>query len=243
MSKPFNWSLLDRNMLYSMLLQAGPHIVAQRLTVDQIYKILAQHAKKFLPIRVKKAFDSTQIPGFVYIGGAYYACRDEVRKTPIELVLSFRSTTDQVVIKKKRWENMCRLFADTILHEVVHMHQYRSRKFKTIPGYESSAGCAEAQQEQNYYGHKDEIGAFSFNIACELNERFSGNADRISSYLDTDLARRHRRSTYKKYLEAFDYDHNHRVIKELKKRIRANIARAQEGKPFALTARLALTPQ
>lgn len=243
MSKSFNWSLLDRNMLYSMLLQAGPHIVTQRLTVDQIFKIISKHVKEYLPIKVTRAVDPSQTPGYVYIGGTYYAFKDYAHKTPIELVLSFRSLTDNVVIKKRRWENMCRLFADTILHEVVHMHQYRSRQFKTIPGYESSAGREELQQEQNYYGHKDEIGAFSFNIACELNTRFKGNADKISSYLDTNNARRHRRSTYKKYLDAFNYDHDHKVIKELKKRIRANIARAQAGKPFASTARLALTPQ
>lgn len=243
MSKSFNWSLLDRNMLFSMLHQAGSHLVTRRLTVDQIFKILSKHVKEHLPVKVTRAFDESQTPGYVYIGGTYYAGQDELHKTPIELVLSFRSPRDDVVIKKRRWENMCWLFADTILHEIVHMHQYRSRQFKTIPGYESSAGREEIQQEQNYYGHKDEIGAFSFNIACELNTRFNGNADKISSYLDTNNARRHRRSTYKKYLEAFNYDHNHRVIKELKKRIRANIARAQAGKPFASTAKLALTPQ
>ena len=243
MSKSFNWSLLDRNMLSSMLLLAGPHIVTQRLTVDQIYKILSKHIKQYLPIKVTKAFNPSQTPGYAYIGGTYYAGQDELNRIPIELVLSFHSPEDNVVIKQRRWENMCSLFADTILHEIVHMHQYRSRQFKTIPGYESSAGREEIQQEQNYYGHKDEIGAFSFNIACELNTRFKGDADKISSYLDTNAARRHRRSTYKKYLEAFDYDHNHRVIRDLKKRIRANIARAQVGKPFAYTAKLSFKPQ
>ena len=133
---------------------------------------------------------------------------------------------------------MCRLFADTMLHEIIHVRQYRTREFKDIPGYESTAYYARDRKEQEYYGHKDEMGAFSFNIACELYDKFGEDFDTAKRYLDSNLAKRAKKSSYHKYLKTFDWNHNHPVIRSMKKKIIRNLPYAQIGKPFRTTNHL-----
>jgi hypothetical protein len=41
--------------------------------------------------------------------------------------------------------------ADTILHEIMHMRQYRRRKFKILPDYASTAEKTEQRAEQDLW--------------------------------------------------------------------------------------------
>jgi hypothetical protein len=45
------------------------------------------------------------------------------------------------------------------------MRQFRRRNFKQLPDYASNAEKSEIREEQEYLGCKDEIDAYSFNIA------------------------------------------------------------------------------
>ena len=46
MARPaFNWSVLDRDMLYSMLYQLKPEIVDKRLPIGEITKLMSKHIK------------------------------------------------------------------------------------------------------------------------------------------------------------------------------------------------------
>lgn len=230
--KPFNWSLLDRQSLYTMLYGLKPSIVGKRWTAKDLQKLLSSHIKRYLPVKVRMYHDPTQEPGLVYIGGAYYADFDIDYRRQIEVVFSYKDTDSLVKLTELRWKRMCILFADTILHEVIHMRQYRTRKFKAIPGYESTAYYARDRKEQEYYGHPDEMGAFAFNIACELYSNFGQDFDAAKKYLDSNKAKRSKKATYHKILRAFDWDHSHPVIRSLKKKIIRNLPYAEIGKPF-----------
>lgn len=230
--KPFNWSLLDRSSLYTMLYGLKPSIVGKRHTAKDLQKLLSGYIKHYLPIKVRMDHNSRHEKGIVYIGGTYYADYDTDGKRQIEIVFSYKDTDGIIKITDLRWRRMCTLFADTILHEVIHMRQYRTRKFKAIPGYESTAYYARDRKEQEYYGHPDEMGAFAFNIACELYSRFGDDFDAAKQYLDSNQSKRSRKTTYHKILKAFDWDHTHPVIHALKKKIIRNLPYAQIGKPF-----------
>lgn len=230
--KPFNWSLLDRQSLYSMLYGLKSSIVGKRIPVKDLQKLLSAHIKYYLPIKVCMDYDTTHEAGVVYIGGAYYADYDIDNRRQIEIVFSYQSPDSVVKITDARWRRMCTLFADTMLHEIIHMRQYRTRAFKLIPGYESTAYYARDRKEQEYYGHPDEMGAFSFNIACELYSKFGTDFDAAKQYLDSTQAKRSKKTTYHKILKAFDWDHTHPVIHSLKKKIIRNLPYAQIGKPF-----------
>lgn len=215
-------------MLYSI----KSEVVGIRLPVRDLQQILRSHIKRHLPVKVKMDQDPKNEKGCVYIGGSYYADYDKDGRRQIEIIFSYTSADDYIKISSKRWRRMCVLFADTILHEVIHMRQYRTRNFKTIPGYLSIADKGKDRRDQEYYGHKDELGAFSFNIACEMYERFGDNFDAIKKYLDSNQAKRRKKLTYHKFLAAFNWDHTHPVVRSLKKRIIRNLPNAQIGKPF-----------
>ncbi len=233
--KPFNWSLLDRNNLYSMLNQVGSGIVGKKLSIATIHKLLSTHIKAHLPVRVKYKEDPGQEPGLIYMGGAYYSDHDRAGNRQIEIVLSYCLFDEHLTITRNRWSRLCSLFADTILHEIIHMRQYRTRNFKSIPGYESTAHLAKQRRDQEYYGDKDEMGAFAFNIACELVDKFGYDPTAIWSYLDSNAAKRNKRSTYLRYLRSFEFNHNHKIIRKMKRKIMNQLPYACHGKPFKTT--------
>jgi len=207
-------------------------VVNKKLKPYELQKLLRTRIKEFLPIRVVMQKDSKQQKSLVYVGGAYYADYDVQEKRYIEVVFSYRNAQDTYRLSERRWERLCTLFADTVLHEIVHLRQYRSRNFKTIPGYLSTAYYAKDRREQEYYGHKDEMGAFAFNIACELYDRFGENFDAAKKYLDTNLTKRSKRTSWHRFLKAFDWDHNHPIVCSMKKKIIRNLPYAVIGKPF-----------
>ena len=232
MRRPFNWSLLDRNILYSMLYRARRHIVGKSLPTSAIHSILSSHIKAHLPIRVTRKSRSKQLTKLIYVGGTYYSDYDQAGRRQIEIIFSYHPSDHELTITKHGWVKICQLFADTVLHEIVHMKQYRARGFKTINGYDSTAHAIAARVDQSYYGHTDEIGAFGFNIACELNSRFKGSKVNIADYLNSNPKRHHTRGSYTAYLDAFGWDYSHPVIKKLKRKILQQLPNAAAGKPF-----------
>ena len=240
MRKDFNWSLLDRDNLYSMLYSAGRDIVGKKFAVKDLQKLLSTHIKSHLPVKVvRKQNDHTQKRGLIYMGGAYYSDYDKNYYTRfIEIVLSYHPLDNVIKLTEYRWTRLCSIFADTILHEIIHMRQYRSRNFKAIPGYESTAYYHKQRVDQQYYGDRDEMGAFSFNIACDLIDRFGYDRKSIQKYMDSMQAKKHKKTTYHRYLAAFDWNHNHPRIRQMKKKILHQLEYAYVGKPFKTTNHL-----
>lgn len=240
MRKDFNWSLLDRFNLYSMLYSLGREIVGRKIEVKEFQKALSTHIKSYLPVRVvRRQNDPTQKPGLVYMGGAYYSDYDKHGYTrTIEIVLSYHPKDDKIKLTEYRWKRLCQIFADTILHEVIHMRQYRSRNFKDIPGYESTAFYHKQRLDQEYYGHRDEMGAFSFNIACDMVDKFGWDTRGIKDYLDSKLPNRKILCVWHRFLKAFDGNHNHPKVKQMKRKVLKQLEYAYVGKPFHTTNHL-----
>jgi hypothetical protein len=240
MRESFNWSQLDRNDLYSMLYTAGRDIVGQKLPVGLLQKKLSSHIKSHLPVKVVRVHrDVKHNPKLVYMGGTYYSDRDQAGYTRfMEIVLSYHPNTEQIRMTEYRWTRLCRLFADTILHEMIHMRQYRSRNFKDIPGYESTAHYHRQRQDQEYYGHRDEMGAFSFNIACDMLDRFGYDPVEIRKYMNSMRAKRHKSTSYCKFLTAFDWNHDHIKVRQMKQKVLKQLEYAAIGRPFKTTTHL-----
>jgi hypothetical protein len=240
MRQDFNWSQLDRNNLYSMLYSAGRDIVGKTVPVELLQKKLSSHIKSNLPVKVVRVQrDRKHNPKLIYMGGTYYGDLDKKKhKRFMEIVLSYHPFAKEIKITEYRWNRLCVLFADTILHEMIHMRQYRSRNFKAIPGYESTAHYHKQRQDQEYYGHRDEMGAFSFNIACDMLDRFGHNPVEIRSYMNSMRAKRHKSSSYCKFLTAFDWDHDHIKVRQMKQKVMKQLEYAAIGRPFKTTTHL-----
>jgi|688.fasta_scaffold371484_2 hypothetical protein len=229
----FNWSLLDRKKLIAILNGARKSVVGQRLSIEKLHKILAQQIRSQLPVKVKFQRRADQEHGLVYIGGCYYGDSDKGKKSAyVEIIFSYFMWDEYLKITQYRWQKMCEVFADTVLHEIIHIRQYRSRNWKSLVGYESQAELAKTRKNQNYYGHPDEIGAYAFNIACELYNRFGKKHFSIQKYLNSNNCKKHKRTTYSTYLSIFEMNHSHPVIKRLKKKVMFYLPYAEFGKPF-----------
>jgi hypothetical protein len=229
----FDWSMLDRQGLSQFLAEISPKLVGQELTNAKFHSIISKHIRSRLPVKVVKRSDVKVDFGHVYTGGLYYSDEDKARRQCIEIVFVYNPIIGSVYITPQRFRRMCALFADTVLHELMHMRQYRSRKFKELPDYASSAEKTEQRQEQEYLGNPDEIDAYGFNIACELMDKFNGNGQQVIDYLCEDqkgLRRKH--NSWRMYLKAFNHDHDHPIIKRMKKKVMRYLPYAELGKPY-----------
>jgi hypothetical protein len=229
----FNWYTLDRETISSFLLALAPELVNNKLTVPQFHLKITNHLKKLAPIRFRKGCDYKVQKDQVWIGGTYYSDWDQEKRKCIELLLVYPLFETHICIGKKRFAGMCNTIADTLLHEIIHMRQYRRRKFKIIPDYASNAEKSERREEQSYLGCNDEIDAYGFNIACELIDKFKGDYDLIIEYLsENQKGKQRRHNSWRMYLKAFQHDHNHPIIQRLKKKIVRYLPQAYTGKPY-----------
>lgn len=229
----FDWSSVDRDLLAQMVRLGEGSIVGKSLQPVSFTKKIKKIFKLFgLPIGVRSCYNKETKVNQVWIGGLYEGLKDNNLQTFITLQIQFHEKNKAVKVSKSLFKRMSYSIADTILHEIIHMRQYRRRNFKEIPGYFSTASSGKKRAEQVYLGHPDEIDAYSFNIACQLKERFN-NDQEIVKYLNTDLSdKRLKKDTYKMYLETFDHDHTHTIIRKLKKKVVNYLPYADLGKPY-----------
>ena len=208
------------------------------LSPSQIQKRINKHVKKHLPIKLKKCIHAPTTKGFVFMGGVYYSNLDRKGVPAIEVNFNYNPDDKKLRLTQHRFKRMAVRFADVMLHEMVHMRQFRSRNFKDIPGYQSTALLTKDRKKQEYYGDRDEMGAHAFNTACELIDRFGYDPTTIGQYLDTNQCRKHKNSTWGDYLKAFEWNHNHPIIRRMRNLIMRNLENAANGKPFRTTNHL-----
>lgn len=231
--KQIDWSSLERRNLIDILWSVYDQVVGIELTINEFQKIIRGRIKNSLPLIITKKISSEIQPGLIYVGGFYHSDLDQEHKKCIEIMFVYHPWYPKFTIDKNRFLRLCHCFADTILHEIIHMRQYRRRNFKILPDYVSTAVMSDLREEQSYYGSTDEIDAHSFNIACELLDKFKKDVNSASDY----VSKTHRKGRLKSkilqtYLKIFEYDQNHKVIKRLKKRIIRYLPKALDGKPY-----------
>lgn len=230
----FDWSVLTRTKLCAMMWSIEATLTNIPITIHKFHRVMAAHLRTQLPIRVAKRIDATVEVGYVYQGGTYYSWYDQLDQKCIELVLVYPSADAILNITTRRFQRMCRSFADTILHELIHMRQYRRRGFETVNGYSSVSKNIELHAEQNYLGCPDEIDAFSFNIACELMGRFKNDAHKVIEYLNENHhSPRRSYNCWQMYLTAFEFNHEHAILKKVKKTVIRYLPHAAKGRPYA----------
>jgi hypothetical protein len=230
----FDWSCLDRYTVAALISSARDSFVNNSLTTTEFSKKIKQVFYSFnIPVRIVSSYSKKTNLNTAWVGGFYESYKDQAGENSIAIKLQYNSSNTTITIKNKEFKRLSLSIADTLMHEIIHMRQYRRRNFKSLPGYASFAESKRKQIDQEYLGHKDEIDAYSFNIACQLFDRFGGDQKKIIQHLDINLSdRRRKKDLLKMYLEAFDYDHRHPVVMQLKKRIVRYLPNVQEGKPY-----------
>ena len=229
----FDWSVLDRISLQSFVWLISDQIVDKRLTISQFQSIVSKHLKTFLPIKVSRLQNNQVDSGYVYVAGLYDGDLDWRKQRCISIILEYNPKDRIFKLTSGKFKRFCLVVADTLLHEIIHMRQYRRRNFKSLPDYASTAEKTKQRKEQIYLGHSDEIDAYSFNIACELLDKFRGNPKKVVKYLSEDQQyKKSKFNSWRTYLKAFDYDQNHKIIRKVKKRVIHYLPYAEIGKPY-----------
>lgn len=228
----FDWSTLDRNSIVSHVMSLSPLLLGIKIPAVDVHTLFKNNLKQLAPLKIKRTYTSKVDPGVPYIGGSYYSYLDQEYDKCIELCFYYFDQSTAIQFNRKKLYETAVLVADTLLHEIMHMRQYRRREFKSLPDYKSKAYRSDIRKEQAYLGNTDELDAYAFNIACELNEKFKGNTEEIFKYLNKPLKKSRHRNHWKIYLKAFEYDHNHPIIKRLKKKVVGYLPAATMGKPY-----------
>lgn len=229
----FDWSSIDREYIAAFMFKLAPSVVKKELTIEQFHNKITTHLKKLVPVRVRKSAGSKVESNHCWIGGTYFSDWDREKTKSIEILFLYSLFDDTICINNKRFRAICYTIADTLLHEIIHMRQYRRRKFKILPDYASTAEKQELRQEQGYLGCSDEIDAYSFNIACELHDKFKGDSAEIINYLnENQKGKRRRHNSWRMYLKAFQHDHNHPIIQRVKSKVVRYLPFAEIGKPY-----------
>lgn len=230
----FDWSVLDRNSLSDFLWMISKQVCNKPLTATQLHKIISQHLKKYIPVKVLKKINYSVPVNTLHIGGAYYIDNDKNHDKPIEVTFFYNSNNKKIKISNSMFRIACICFADILLHEIIHMRQYRRRQFKPLPGYKSAATNTVIRKKQSYLGHTDEIDAYSFNIACDLHDMFYGNRNKIINYLTNQGKQTCNQHIHywELYLSVFEHDYTHPILNRVRKKIIRYIPYARIGKPY-----------
>lgn len=233
---PFNWHRLTRTQLFESLWDLKKSTVSKPITGRQLHNILRRTILKNLPVQVRACYIRELEDVQVTIEANYYGIIDHSENPGfIQLKLFYRYRDQEFVLTPAQYRKFCLEYADVVLHEIIHLRQFRRRNFKLITEYHSNNNVLWRRQEQNYLGNRDEIDAYAFNIACELLDIFKNDTAKVKQYLTdpgSKLKTRHKDITWQRYLQAFDYDYQHHIIKKLRKATINYLPRALAGKPF-----------
>jgi hypothetical protein len=229
----FDWSSLNRYELTEYMWSLHPKVTNKEMSVEKFHRLLGNHVKKHLPIKLKKWGDGDVENNCFWIGGAYYSELDKQKEKSIELIFVYKSKQDTIKLSANNFHRSCHTITHTIMHELIHMRQYRRRKFKDLPDYASTAEKTAQREEQTYLGNTDEIDAYGFNIACELLWKFKNDKDKVIEYLNEDQkGKRRKHDSWRMYLQAFNHDHEHPIIKRVKRKVVRYLPNALYGKPY-----------
>lgn len=234
----FDWYSLDRANLAQIVCLVEKLVTGKPIHPLEIIKQIRSIFRQFdIPLNFRSCYNKKTDKNSVWVGGLYDAEMDKKVRTPITIILQFKERDQELTISRQSFKKLALRIADTVLHEIVHLRQYRRRFYKTIPGYYSFASSGKQRIEQTYLGHPDEIDAYSFNIASDMIDYYGSDIKKITDYLNSDLRdKRIKKTAYKMYLDAFDHDHTHHVIRTLKKKIMNYLPNAYElGKPYRTT--------
>lgn len=229
----FDWSSINRYELNDYIWSIHPKLINKEMSVEHFHRVLGNHIKKHVPIKFKKWGDNVVENNCFWVGGAYYSDLDKQKQKSIEVIIVYKSKQDKIKITSKNFERSCRSITHTIMHELIHMRQYRRRKFKELPDYNSTAEKTKQREEQSYLGCTDEIDAYGFNIACELLYKFKSDKIKVIDYLNQEQKnKRGNQNSWIMYLRAFNHDHEHPIIKRVKQKVVRYLPNALYGKPY-----------
>lgn len=187
---------------YELVLKLGTHL-------GKRFRVHVLHAEN--PLIVRNELDAN---------GVYDSEEDEQGKISITLYLITNPVNRTLLWDQEMFDRVAKRIADCLIHELMHLHQARARQFLNVSMH-TTGQKTEEEDAQTYLGEFDEIDAYAYNIAEELLDlesmtdihQFLARPSRIPVAVSPNLWG---------YINTFNKDLKHPVIKRLLKKIYKN---------------------
>lgn len=186
-------------------------IVGYPLSKGEISSVLGQLISENFRADVIQAEAPQVDPGDINVSACYDPELDSMDRPCIEIVLVYNPYDSILIIDNEVFDSTVKRLCDSIAHEQIHQQQHRSRFWEDT--WFDDPDDAEA-----YLSHKDEIDAYSYNIANELLDY--ADIKQVLTILNnpSTIKIEHSVNLFV-YMQTFEYNSNHPVIKRLLKKI------------------------
>lgn len=187
------------------------------IPVDEMINLLAFYVSTNYRVNVSHAMSVKAPANSLIVSGDYDYEADEEGKVPINLVF-ITHTLDKVLL----WDEddlkfIAKQIADTLIHELVHMKQTRDRNFEPVVIVDNLPDDDE-EVNRMYLSQADEIDAYAYNIASELNDE--DNEGNIKKYLSCpSLTPMDVSINLWNYMQVFEKNLNNATLKRLMKKV------------------------
>jgi hypothetical protein len=212
-----NFFIPSRNDILPIFNDLSKDIVGIVINIDNLIDKIGFYVGERFRVDVLHSKSNTVPPGKMIVNGEYDQEKDERGRVSIQIILITYPTDEVYLWDQEDFDFAIKQIADSIIHELSHMHQARSRDFESIClDYEEFEN--EKQQARHYLGHYDEVDAYARNIASELIDSQSSKILKSPSH-----ARLEDSVNLWAYMNTFDKDISNPVIRKLLKKIYKNL--------------------
>jgi hypothetical protein len=162
--------------------------------------------------------DADQVDiGDMNMNACYDPEMDSFGKACIEITLVYSPYETMLIFDNDGFDSLTRRLCDAVAHEQIHKHQYRERFWEGWD-YDIPEGEDDVKIARMYLGNKDEIDAYSHNIANELLD-YTDCQNVLTLLANFSTIRLEQSVNLWVYVNTFGRDINHPVIKRLLKKI------------------------
>lgn len=185
--------------------------------VEEMVDLLAFYVSNRYKVNVSHATSMKSPSNSMIISGEYDSESDEEGRVPINLIFITHTTDKILVWDEETFEFVSKQIADTLIHELVHMKQTRDRNFEPVIIIEDLPNDEE-EINRLYLKQSDEIDAYAYNIASELDEE--ENQEIIKKYLSCpSLTPMDISINLWNYMQVFEKNLQDKTLKRLMKKV------------------------
>lgn len=190
-----------------------PMVVDQFFAVKDLINVLADFVAKRFSVNVLHSQTMQVDPSDIILAAYYDSTEDEDCKISIEVVLITNARDSVILVTDELFDVFVTRLADCLIHEVVHMKQARARDFHETD-YETRHRDS-VDDEIEYLSNPDEIDAYAYNIADELQE----NPEPFKLLTYPSSVKIEQSLNLWVYINAFDHSIDDPIIKKLLKKV------------------------
>lgn len=203
-----------RAEVLSIMRDLEPQVVNVLFPVQDLIETLGEFIASRFRVDVVGAVSSDVDIEDININAYYDPDLDERKKVSIELVLITNPNANHIILDEMDWMNLCMLVADSLAHELIHMRSYRARDFEDV-AVKHAMAFNEHPDTQEYLADPDEIEAYAYNIAQELQTQ-KNPLSKLSNLKSVSI---NDSLNLFAYVKTFDTDAKHPVLKRLLKKV------------------------